>query len=90
MHTESRLDTQSNLISKHDKSSLNTSHIQQINNSSPNNRFDDTNDPLNEQNNELQIKKYLKQTIHMMKLFNKPSKSQGCIEIYYIMIYIIL
>lgn len=81
---------QSNLISKHDKSSLNSCHIRQINNSSPDNRFDDMNDPLIEQNNELQIKKYLKQRINMMKLFNKPSKSQGCIEIYYILMYNIL
>lgn len=61
-----------------DKSSLNICHSQKLINS-----FDNMNDPSIEKNNELQIKRDLKQTKLMMKFFNK-SENQGCIKIYYL------
>lgn len=81
MNIDSHFNIQSNLMfddSKSDKSSLNTSQSQQLNKFKLTNAFDNLDDPSIEENNELQIKKDLKQTRHMMRFFNKHSKSEGC------------
>jgi len=65
--------------SKNDKSSLNICQPQQSNKLKLTNVFDNLDDPSIEEDNELQIKKNLKQTRHMMRFFNKQSKSEGCV-----------
>lgn len=74
MNTDSHLNIQPNLMLDHlnDKNSLNKFKL--------NNSFDNMNDPSIEQNNDLQIKRDLKQTKLMMRFFNK-SENQGCIKI---------
>lgn len=63
---------------KSDKKSLNTFHSQQLNTLKSTNSFNNIEDPTIEESNELQIKKDLKLLKHMMRFFNKQSKSQGC------------
>jgi len=75
--------------SKNDKSSLNICQPQHLNKLKLTNSFDNLDDPSIEENNELQIKKDLKQTRHMMRFFNKHSKSEGCVNNKIIFIYII-
>jgi len=80
MNIDSHFNVQSNLMFedlKHDNSSLNICQPQQLNKLKLTNAFDNLNDPSIEENNELQIKKDLKQTKHMMRFFNKHSKSEG-------------
>jgi len=84
MNIDSHFNIQSNFIfddSKNDKSSLNICQSQQLNKLKLTNAFDNLDDPSIEENNELQIKKDLKQTRHMMRFFNKYSKSEGCFYI---------
>lgn len=79
MNIDSHFNAQSNLMFedlKHDNSSLNICQPQQLNKLKLTNAFDNLNDPSIEENNELQIKKDLKQTKHMMRFFNKHSKSE--------------
>jgi hypothetical protein len=64
---------------KNDKTSLNTFHSQKLNTLKSTNSFDNIKDLTIEESNELQIKKDLKLLKHMMRFFNKQSKSQGCI-----------
>jgi len=75
--------------SKNVKSSLNICQPQQLNKLKFSNAFDNLDDPSIEENNELQIKKDLKQTRHMMRFFNKHSKSEGCVNNTIIFIYIL-
>ncbi|XP_025407461.1 protein ABHD18 [Sipha flava] len=76
---ESHLNMQSNLMFdnlKNDKTSLNTFHSQKLNTLKSTNSFDNIKDLTIEESNELQIKKDLKLLKHMMRFFNKQSKSQ--------------
>eukprot|EP00102_Acyrthosiphon_pisum_P025003 XP_016662213.1 PREDICTED: protein ABHD18 [Acyrthosiphon pisum] len=61
------------------KSSLNICQPQQSNKLKLTNAFDNLDDPSIEEDDELQIKKNLKQTRHMMRFFNKYSKSESCV-----------
>lgn len=82
MDIDSHLNAQSNLIFDHlknDKISFNLNHSLDLNKFRLTNTSDNMDDPSIEQNNELQIKKDIKQTKHMMRFFNKQSKSQGCV-----------
>lgn len=82
MNIDSHFNIQSNFMfddSKNDKSSLNICQPQQSNKLKLTNVFDNLDDPSIEEDNELQIKKNLKQTRHMMRFFNKQSKSEGCV-----------
>jgi len=65
--------------SKNDNISLNICQPEQSNKLKLINAFDNLDDPSIEENSELQIKKDLKQTRHMMRFFNKHSKSEGCV-----------
>jgi len=83
MNIDSQFNNQSKLMfdnSKSEKSLLNTCRPQQLNKLKSVNAFDNFEDPSIEENNELQIKKDLKQTKHMMRFFNKYSKSEGCLR----------
>lgn len=82
MNVDSHLKTRSNLMFNHlknDKVSFNLNHSLELNKLRLTNSSDNMDDPSIEQNNELQITKDIKQTKHMMRFFNKQSKSQGCI-----------
>lgn len=82
MNIDSHFNIQSNFMfddSKSDKSSFNICQPQ-LNKLKLTNSFDNLDDPSIEENNELQIKKDLKQTRHMLRFFNKHSKSEGCVN----------
>lgn len=82
MNIDSHINIQSNCMfddSKNDNSYLNICQPEQSNKLKLTNTFDNLDDPLIEEDNELQIKKDLKQTRHMMRFFNKHSKSEGCV-----------
>lgn len=82
MNIDSHLNTQSNLMFDHlknDKMSFNLNHSMLLSKLRLTNSSDNMEDPSIEQNNELQIKKDIKQIKHMMRFFNKQSKSQGCV-----------
>lgn len=85
MNTNAHLNIQPNLILEHlnDKNSLNKCHSQQMNTFTLKKSFDNMNDPSIEQYNDFQIKRDLKQTRLMMRIFNK-SENQGCVKMYYV------
>lgn len=82
MNIDSHFNIKSSLMFdglKNNKSSKNTCEPQQLDKLKLTNKnaFDNLDDPSIEENNKLQIKKDLKQIKHMMRFFNKQSKSEG-------------
>lgn len=80
MNVDSHVNIQSNLMFDHlkdDKTSFDLNHSLQLNRLRLTNSSNNMDDPSIEQNNEFQIKRDIKQTKHMMRFFNKQSKSQG-------------